>query len=782
MNLVIVESPAKAETIQKYLGRGYKVLASFGHTLDLPAKPGSVEPERQFLMHYEPIAKAQKNLQKIYNEAAKAQMIYLATDPDREGEVIAWHIAQQLTQRKIVKSDLPIKRITFNEITKEAVLGSLKSARELDFNLVNAQQARRALDYLVGFTLSPVLWRKLPGCKSAGRVQSVALRLVCNRAHEVANFDTQEYWDITANFITNLGEIVAKLVTYAKQKLDKFSIASKEEAEKLAAELQNTQFKVSVVSTKQQKRKPPTPFITSTLQQEGVNKLGFSVKRIMSIAQQLYEGVEIDGEKHGLITYMRTDGVNLSKEAITQLRSFIEHEYGPSYLPASPKIYRSKQKNAQEAHEAIRPTNIKLTPEALKDKLSTEHYRVYNLVWRRTMASQMTDAVIENVTVKIESTDSNSIMQANGSIIRFDGFYKVYREEIDKKIDEGELLLSLQEGQMLNLKAITPEQHFTEPPPQYNEASLVKKLEELGIGRPSTYAAIPTVLQERGYMNLDKKRFVPAERGQIVTAFLEHFFAKYVDYNFTAELEDNLDNIAAGKLEWKKLMHEFWQGFDADVKQIQDYKISQVIEVLNETLGDYLFPKDEKGNISRQCQVCDGVLSLKLSKFGGFIACSNYPTCNFSKALTTQQSEGEQPSTASTGQLVGQWQQQDIYLKKGPYGWYLETQLLKSKKPKRISLPANHQPEHITSDIAENLISLPRVIGVDPQSVKEITLNIGRFGPYLQCGDIRASVKSGIDPFTISLEQAVNIISAKNNSPNKTWSSRKKSSKESDKK
>ncbi|MEY3196672.1 MAG: topoisomerase, partial [Pseudomonadota bacterium] len=639
MKLVIVESPAKAKTINKYLGNDFKVIASFGHIRDLPSQNGSVLPEQDFEMKYEISSKSAAHVKAICEAAKNADVIYLATDPDREGESISWHVVEVLRIKKALKKDVIVKRVAFNEITKKAILAAVEDARDIDQNLVDAQQARRALDYLVGFTLSPVLWRKLPGSKSAGRVQSVALRLICEREQEIERFKTQEYWDIKAQMLSKSSEqFGSTLFCIDGERLDKFAITNKDDAEKLVDELKKHNYFVESIEKKQQKRNPPAPFTTSSLQQEASRKLGFSAKKTMQIAQKLYEGIDIDGDTKALITYMRTDGVSLSEDAVNAVRGWISSTLGDKYLPSSPRAYKAKAKNAQEAHEAIRPVDPALAPDSLKGVLESDFFKLYDLIWKRTIACQMENVVLDTVAVNIDSENKKYRFRANGSVIVFDGFYRIYKEDFDDSSegDEGGgLLPAMSEGEMVAAKEIIPNQHFTEPPPRYTEASLVKKLEELGIGRPSTYASIISVIQERNYVKLDKKRFIPEDRGMIVTVFLVNSFAKYVEYNFTADLENKLDDIAEGKLKWKVLLSDFWHDFNANITEVQQYRMSDVISQIDEAMSDHLFPAKEDGSDSRKCPSCDnGRLSLKFGKFGAFIACSNYPECKFTKQLS----------------------------------------------------------------------------------------------------------------------------------------------------
>ncbi|MDA9163829.1 type I DNA topoisomerase [Rickettsiaceae bacterium] len=770
MKLVIVESPAKAKTINKYLGNDFKVIASFGHIRDLPSKNGSVLPEEEFAMKYVVSDKANKYVSEIVKLAKQADEVYLATDPDREGESISWHIVEVLKQKKIITDDSKFKRIAFNEITKKAVLAAVASPRSVDSDLVDAQQARRALDYLVGFTLSPILWRKLPGCRSAGRVQSVALRLICEREDEIERFISQEYWDIMFDMKNSAGKpFSARLSHVDGKKLEKFSIIDDKGADSIVQRLKNNNFSVSAITKKQQKRNPPAPFITSSLQQEASRKLGFGAKKTMQIAQKLYEGIDIGGETVGLITYMRTDGVTLSGDAVAEIRSLVEQKYGDKYLPSSPRMYKSKSKNAQEAHEAIRPTSIALTPDELSAKLDKDQMRLYDLIWKRTMACQMENVVIDMVGADLVSADGNFTARATGSTIAFDGFYKIYQEGKDDSEEENSKMLPpLSEGENIETKKIKPEQHFTEPLPRYSEASLVKRLEELGIGRPSTYASIISVLQDRKYVTVEKKRFFPNDLGRLVTAFLVGFFAKYVEYDFTAELENDLDKISEGKLGWKKLLGDFWDGFNANVAKVSDQKIGDVIDYVEKSLDFHLFGDEasEEYKKNKKCSSCaDGTLSLKLGKYGAFLACSNYPDCTFKKQVSKSDDDGQDHNiTDNTKELGKDDAGNVVYLKKGPYGWYVqlgEAPKSKKEKPKRSPVPAGVNLETLEMPMALKLLSLPMHVGKHPETDEEILMGIGKFGPYLKYQNKFTSIPKDIDHFTVSVEQAVEIIAAK---------------------
>ncbi|MDF2964885.1 MAG: topA [Rickettsiaceae bacterium] len=766
MKLVIVESPAKAKTINKYLGKDFKVVASFGHVRDLPAKNGSVVPEEDFAMKYEVTSSALKPIKAICDSAKDSEQIFLATDPDREGEAISWHIAEVLRQKKALRKETLVKRVAFNEITKKAVLSAIGEPRDIDEHLVNAQQARRALDYLVGFNLSPILWRKLPGSRSAGRVQSVALRLICERETEIENFVTAEYWYIDASFLTQRKEpFTARLSAVGGKKLDKLDIKTEKEAENLVAEIKTRQYTVSSIEKKQQNRNPQPPFTTSSLQQEAARKLGFSTKKTMQLAQKLYEGVEVEGETIGLITYMRTDGVSLSQDAIESTRKLIQKEFGENYLPSQPKLYKAKAKNAQEAHEAIRPTDVSYTPDYLKKFLDKDQHRLYELIWKRMVACQMESAVLDIVTAIIDSTDKKFSLRASGSTIRFDGFYRLYREGKDDSDDEDEnkLLPLMNENEEAQLKEVNPSQHFTEPPPRYSEASLVKKLEDLGIGRPSTYASIISVIQDRQYVRLEKKRFIPEERGRVVTAFLSSFFPRYVQYEFTANLENELDDIAEGNLNWKEFLRKFWVDFNGNVGEVSKLRTAEVIDALNELLASHLFPQKEDGSDPRACPSCKaGKLGLRLGKFGAFLACSSYPDCSFTRQIDKDEEVQEIPQEQED-ELLGKdpATNQPIYLKKGPYGWYVQLgdkPQEKGAKPKRAALPAGVDPKTLSIEIAIQLLSLPKLIGKHPETGEDILMNIGKFGPYVKHKNKFYSIPKDEDPFSIGINRAVVLI------------------------
>lgn len=752
MKLVIVESPAKAKTINKYLGKDYQVLASFGHIRDLPSKDGSVQPDNDFAMTWELSPGGKKRLADILKAVKECDTIVLASDPDREGEAIAWHILEELNAHKAIKGK-KIERVVFHEITKSAITEAIKNPRQIDDNLVSAYMARRALDYLVGFTLSPVLWRKLPGSKSAGRVQSVALRLICDRENEIEKFKAEEYWTIEAELFTAAKALIkSKLIQLDGKKLEKFDIKTEAQALEAKAKIEAQNFAIATVERKKANRYPAPPFTTSTLQQEAARKLRFSAKKTMQIAQKLYEA--------GLITYMRTDAVNLSKEAIAACREAIVKYFGEAYLPKTAKEYKNKTKNAQEAHEAIRPSDVMNTPKKMETKLDAEGHKLYELIWKRTVACQMNPAVLDRVVIDAISADKQILLRANGQVIEFDGFLKLYQESRDdaEDDDENRILPNVSEGEAVDKGEITPEQHFTTPPPRFTEASLVKKLEELGIGRPSTYASIIAVLQERKYVRVEKLRFIPEDRGRIVTVFLENFFKKYVEYDFTAQLEEYLDNVSAGEMEWKKLLGGFWAKFIKNIEAVQPLQISEVINKIDEVLSYHLFPPREDGSDPRVCPVCrTGRLSIKLGKFGAFIGCSNYPECKYTKPLvdTTDEEAAAQPKIGGDDKILGQMNEMNIYLKKGPYGYYLqlgEDATATTEKPKRSALPKNISPEEVTIEQATRLLSLPFDLG------EGIQVNVGKFGPYIKQGGKSKSLSGADNVFNITLERAKEIL------------------------
>jgi DNA topoisomerase-1 len=765
MNLVIVESPAKAKTINKYLGRGYEVLASFGHVRDLPAKNGSVDPDADFRMIWEVDAKAQKRLNDIAHAAKGADKLILATDPDREGEAISWHVLEVLKQKKALNGQ-PVERVVFNAITKQAVTEAMNNPRRIDQALVDAYLARRALDYLVGFTLSPVLWRKLPGARSAGRVQSVALRLVCDRELEIEKFVRREYWSLVATLATPRNETFeARLVGADGKKLQRLDIGSGAEAEAFKQALDTAAFSVVEVEAKPVKRHPQPPFTTSTLQQEASRKLGFAPAHTMRVAQRLYEGVDIGGETIGLITYMRTDGVQIAGEAISAVRHVIAEDYGANYVPQAPRRYESKAKNAQEAHEAIRPTDLARRPRETKSFLDPDQAKLYDLIWLRTVASQMESAELERTTADISAKVASRLLElrATGTVVKFDGFLALYQEGQDEDPDDEEArrLPSMSAGESLAKRSIAATQHFTEPPPRYSEASLVKRLEELGIGRPSTYASILQVLKDRKYVRLDKRRLYPEDRGRIVVAFLESFFAKYVEYDFTAGLEEQLDLISNNEVAWREVLRDFWRDFIGAVDEIKDLKISNVIDALDAVLAPHLFPPRADSGDPRQCPNCaGGRLTLKLSKFGPFIGCTTYPECRYTRPLSVSGDGSADIGTKKLGEdpKTGL----EVTLRSGRFGPYVQLgEAVDGEKPKRAGLPKDTVPDDVDLDRALALLSLPREVGFHPEDGEPIRAGIGRFGPYVQHGKTYANLESGEEVFSIGLNRAVTLIAEK---------------------
>jgi DNA topoisomerase-1 len=764
MDVVIVESPAKAKTINKYLGPGYEVVASYGHVRDLPAKDGSVRPDEDFSMDWEVDAKSRKHLSDIAEAVKRADRVILATDPDREGEAISWHVLEVLKAKKVLR-DKPVSRVVFNAVTRQAVEEALKQPRKIDEPLVDAYLARRALDYLVGFTLSPVLWRKLPGARSAGRVQSVALRLVCDREAEIERFRPQEYWSVLATLRTPRNETFsARLVGLDGRKLERLSIGSGHEAEAARRRLETSTFTVTAVESKPLRRNPPPPFTTSTLQQEAQRKLGFDASRTMQIAQRLYEGVNVGGELVGLITYMRTDGVDVAPEALAAARRVIEREHGGPYVPDAPRRYHARAKNAQEAHEAIRPTDLGRLPAQVARSLDRDQARLYDLIWKRMIASQMASAELERTTIDIgaRNPQGEASLRATGSVVRFDGFLTLYQEGRDEEEDEeGGRLPAVSSGERVERERIDVSQHFTEPPPRYTEASLIKRMEELGIGRPSTYAQTMDVLRKRGYVRLDRKRLVPEDKGRIVTAFLEDFFRRYVEYDFTADLEEKLDRISAGDLSWKDVLRDFWRDFAATVEDASDVGRAQVIEALNEVLGEHLFPPREGGGDPRTCPSCgDGRLSLKLGRYGAFVGCSNYPECRYTRQLGQN---GENGSTAlpAEGTTLGEDPETSapVSLRSGRFGPYV--QLGEGEKPKRASIPKDWSVEEIDLEAALRLLSLPRQVGTHPETGKPINAGIGRYGPFVEHEGKYANLDSIEEVFSVGPNRAISLLAAK---------------------
>ena len=775
-DIVVVESPSKAKTINKYLGDKYTVLASYGHVRDLPAKDGSVRPDDNFDMSWDSDERGEKQVAVIAKALKGAKILYLATDPDREGEAISWHVRAMLDDKHALKG-VAVRRVTFNEITKSAVKAAMAAPRELDQPLIEAYLARRALDYLVGFTLSPVLWRKLPGSRSAGRVQSVALRLICEREAEVEVFKAREYWTIEAHLLTPTGApFIGRLTHFQGKRLEQFDLNNETKAEAARAAVRAGVFTVSNVEKKRTRRNPPPPFITSTLQQEASRKLGLSAQQTMRTAQQLYEGVEIGGETVGLITYMRTDGVQLAREAVDAIRAQINADFGPDYVPVAPREYISKSKSAQEAHEAIRPTDAALTPARAARYLNHEQSRLYELIYKRALACQMQAAELDQTTVEMidgPGKAGGQTLRATGSVIAFDGFLKLYREDQDDASDDEDtrILPPLAKADPLKTGEVDASQHFTQPPPRYSEASLVKKMEELGIGRPSTYASILTVLRDRNYVRLEARRFIPEDRGRLVTAFLTSFFARYVDTGFTASLEEQLDQVAEGKANWRDVLRDFWTDFSAAVGETKDLKISDVIEALDADLGPHFFPAREDGTDPRLCQACGtGRLGLKLGRYGSFIGCSNYPACPYTRKLAIDGGDDAEDTLKDGMRMLGQHPDtnEEITLKRGPYGLYLQQgepdPADKKAKPRRTSLTPGMDPEQLTLEQALGLLSLPRLVGPHPSSGQPIHAGIGRFGPYVKMGAIYASLDKDDDILHVGLNRAVDLIGRKQDS------------------
>ncbi|MCO4054372.1 MAG: type I DNA topoisomerase [Bosea sp.] len=768
MKVLVVESPAKAKTINKYLGSDYHVVASFGHIRDLPPKDGSVNPDADFAMVWELEGRGAKQLSEIAKAVKGAEKLILATDPDREGEAISWHVLQALNEKKALRG-MPVERVTFNAITRDTVTAALKAPREIDAALVDAYLARRALDYLVGFTLSPVLWRKLPGAKSAGRVQSVALRLVCDREREIEAFRAREYWTIVAELATLRGHAFeARLVGADGKKINRLDIGAGAEAEAFKAALQAASFEVASIEAKPVKRHPAPPFQTSALQQEASRKLGFAPARTMQLAQRLYEGVDIGGETVGLITYMRTDGVDMDGSAIAAARRVIGKEFGAGYVPEVPRKYTTKAKNAQEAHEAIRPTDMGRLPAHVARALEPDQARLYELIWMRTIASQMESAQLERTTVEIKARAGTRDLdlRATGQVVLFDGFLKVYQEGRDDEDDEeSRRLPQMTTAENLRARDIRATQSFTEPPPRFSEASLVKRMEELGIGRPSTYASILQVLRDREYVSIDKKRLVPNDTGRVLSSFLESFFARYVEYDFTASLENDLDRISNHEVDWKEIMRAFWEEFSAAIAGAKDLRTGEVIDKLDEALGPHLFPARADGGDPRRCPTCgNGRLGLRFSKTGGFIGCSNYPECRYTRPMAAPSADGEasgegggQPGVRLLGKdpVSGL----DVTVRDGRFGPYV--QLGEGEKPKRQTLPKGVSPAHVELDRALVLLSLPREVARHPESGEPILAGIGRFGPYVQHGKTYANIGKDDDILEIGANRAIDLIVAK---------------------
>jgi DNA topoisomerase-1 len=781
-DVVVVESPAKAKTINKYLGDGYTVLASFGHVRDLPPKDGSVRPDQDFAMDWESDERGSRQVSAIAKAIKSGTTLYLATDPDREGEAISWHVRAMLEDRNALRG-VTVHRVTFNEITRNAVTTAMGKPRQLDQPLIEAYLARRALDYLVGFTLSPVLWRKLPGSRSAGRVQSVALRLVCEREAEIESFRAREYWTIEAQMATPAGApFLARLTHLQGRKLDQFDLPNAAAAEAARAAVEAGAFSVASIERRRVRRNPNPPFTTSTLQQEASRKLGFGAQQTMRVAQQLYEGIDIGGETVGLITYMRTDGVQMAREAVHAIRDHVKAAFGANYMPAAPREYSTRAKNAQEAHEAIRPTDVDRRPEDVARALSHDQARLYELIWKRAVASQMSQAEFDQVTVDLsdgsgaDGSGAGTTLRANGSLLAFDGFLKLYREDRDdqsEEDDETRVLPAMTEGDPLTRRDVRASQHFTQPPPRYTEASLVKKMEELGIGRPSTYASTLSVLRDRNYVRLDAKRLVPEDRGRLVTAFLTSFFTRYVDPGFTASLEEKLDEISDGRADWRAVMRAFWQDFSEAVDQTRELKITDVINALDDDLGPHFFPPKEDGGDPRLCPACNtGRLGLKLGRHGSFIGCSNYPACQYTRRLAVNTGEEGEETLKEGMRVLGRdpTTGEDITVRRGPYGLYVqqgeppppsEDKKAKKEKPKRMSLPRGVDGETVTLEQALGLLTLPRLIGIHPESREPMEAGIGRFGPYIRMGSVYASLDRDDDVLSLGQNRAVDLLAKK---------------------
>jgi DNA topoisomerase-1 len=774
MNIVVVESPAKAKTINKYLGKDFKVLASYGHVRDLPAKDGSVRPEEGFAMSWDVDGKSAKRVNEIAEALKTSSKLILATDPDREGEAISWHVLEILRKKGVLK-DKAVERVVFNAITRQSVLEAMRNPRQVDSALVDAYLARRALDYLVGFNLSPVLWRKLPGARSAGRVQSVALRLICDRELEIEAFKPQEFWTIDGVFITGSGDsFSARLNSIGGKRVGKLDIATEAEARSIERALAGSRFAVDLVESKPAKRHPYPPFRTATLQQEASRKLGFSSKETMQVAQRLYEGINIKGDTVGLITYMRTDGVQMAGEAIAAIRNMILKSFGEPYVPSVPRAYSSKTLNSQEAHEAIRPTDVARHPQSVAKYLDRQQAALYELIWKRTLASQMESAEFERTTADIGGAGSDGkrySFRATGSVVRFDGFLKVYQEDLDDEEDEdAKRLPDLARGDALGTREIKAEQHFTEPPPRYSEASLIKKMEELGIGRPSTYTAILSVLRDRGYVRLEKKRLHPEDKGRLVTAFLEAFFSRYVEYGFTAELEESLDRISAGEIDWKEVLRDFWRDFIGAIDATKELRVTNVLDALNEILAPHIFPPKPDGEEPRKCPSCpDGQLSLKIGKFGAFVGCSNYPNCRYTRQIST--GEGTQrEAVPAEGILLGHDPETGIAVTRrdGRFGPYVQLgEGDDEEKPRRASIPKNFDPGAVDLEMALKLLSLPREVGLHPESGQSILANFGRYGPYVVHEGKYATLDGPDEVFSVGINRAVDLLARKKTRPSR---------------
>ena len=764
MPVVVVESPAKAKTINKYLGDDYTVLASYGHVRDLPPKDGSVDTDADFDMKWEVASDSKKHVKAIADALAKDNALILATDPDREGEAISWHLQEALTKRKSIKKDTPVSRVVFNQITKKAVTEAMQNPRQVDMPLVEAYLARRALDYLVGFNLSPVLWRKLPGAKSAGRVQSVTLRLIVEREMEIEAFRAREYWSVKALLATPRGqEFETRLVSLAGKKLDRFDLADATQAEMAVQAITSRALKVMNVEAKPASRNPSAPFMTSTLQQEASRKFSMGARQTMSTAQRLYEA--------GHITYMRTDGIDMAPEAVSMARDAIADRFGADYVPKEPRIYKNKAKNAQEAHECIRPTDM--TKDAKTLKLDADQAKLYDLIWKRTLACQMESARLERTTVEVGSDDGQVGLRANGQVVLFDGFLRVYEEGRDDVVDEDDKRLpQISQGDAMDKRAVTPEQHFTQSPPRYTEATLVKRMEELGIGRPSTYASIVTTIQDREYVRKDGNRLIPEDKGRLVTAFLENYFRRYIGYDFTADLEDQLDKVSAGDAAYKEVLRRFWRDFSAAIAETSELRITEVLEKINEVLEPHLFPPTEDGGDPRLCPNCEiGRLSMRTARSGGaFIGCSNYPECRYTRPFGPPDPEAEASAIPPDGKLLGEDQGDEIRVFKGRFGPYVQRGPVtdENKKPPRQSIPKDWVPEDLTLEQGVMLLSLPREIGPHPEDGVMVWANIGRYGPYIKHaestsdrGGTNANLEGIDEVWTVGMNRAVQLLAEK---------------------
>ncbi|WP_370310947.1 type I DNA topoisomerase [Salipiger bermudensis] len=794
MPVVVVESPAKAKTINKYLGSDYTVLASYGHVRDLPPKDGSVDPEEDFSMKWEIGNDSRKHVAAIAEALKSDNALILATDPDREGEAISWHLKEALTKRRSIKKDTDVRRVTFNAITKAAVTEAMQNPREIDAPLVEAYLARRALDYLVGFNLSPVLWRKLPGARSAGRVQSVCLRLIVEREMEIEAFNPREYWQVKAQLATPRGQTFeARLVSLAGKKLDRYDLENATQAEMAVDAVAKRSLKVLSVEAKPASRNPSAPFMTSTLQQEASRKFGMGAKAAMNAAQRLYEA--------GHITYMRTDGIDMAPEAVSACRDAIAERYGKDYVPSSPRVYKNKAKNAQEAHECIRPTDMTKDAESLRLSESDQR-KLYDLIWKRTLACQMEAARLERTTVEIGSDDGQVGLRATGQVVLFDGFLKVYEEGRDEPVEDDDKRLpqimqgepakfdagalksehakAMEKGTDRGLPAVLSgdgatlgTQSFTNPPPRYTEATLVKKMEELGIGRPSTYASVITTIQDREYVRKEQNRLFPEDKGRIVTIFLLNFFKRYVEYDFTAALEDELDQVSAGAEDYKELLAKFWRDFSAAIAETSDLRISEVLDVLDEALAPQLYPPREDGSDPRICPKCgQGRLHLKTSRTGGFVGCGNYPECTYTRPIAGEGAEGEE-------RLLGEDQGDEIWLKAGRFGPYVQRgePTPENKKPPRASLPKKRgqflpgwDPADMPLEKALTLLTMPREVGMHPDG-GVVSANLGRFGPYImhqlpnEEKPVYVNLKEFQEVFEIGMNHAVELLAQKRANP-----------------